>query len=266
MSHDDATDGDREPVFLDGTLVLVGCGNAKRDPADPDDVAAATTAPGETTGTVPGGKTGPAWPAQDLYTSAYFSLKADFAQTATEWADDHDTPAWSILSAKHGVANPNREVTPYDTTVADLGADPTNPDHRVDNPNGLRRPDGRQVVTEMDMWARQVAHDLTRWVAQFRPDDGRPWENEANELLILAGRDYINALQERGVFEYGTARMGGNPNDGVKFPLKVRGLFDNIGANGNGQQMAWLSDDVDRMEKGLPQRHPAEQVTLAEGT
>jgi len=41
-------------------------------------------------------------------------------------------------------------VPVYDTTVNDLWADPANPGHRIDNPLGRRRPDGHELVTEMD--------------------------------------------------------------------------------------------------------------------
>lgn len=75
----------------------------------------------------------------------------------------------------------------------------------------------------------------------------KPWENRANTLLVLAGQDYLDALRERGVFEYGIARMHGDPNEGWTLPVRVRYLFEEIDASGIGQQQRWLTDAV----KGL---------------
>jgi len=59
-----------------GTFVLVGCGAAKAD--EPRE-------------------------ARNLYTSNYFALKRRLAEALTAWAGDHQTSAWAILSAEHGV-------------------------------------------------------------------------------------------------------------------------------------------------------------------
>jgi len=149
--------------------------------------------------------------------------------------------------------------------IDDLGDDPENPDHRVDNPFGRRRPDGTPIVTEMDRWATAVATSLCRWVAGFRQRRAKPWENDANQLLVLAGRDYVEPLRERGVFEYGIARMGNDPNSGVKFPLETRFLFEEIPAGGNGEQMGWMSDAIERLEPVVSDAAESDQSTLADG-
>jgi hypothetical protein len=70
------------------TVVLVGCGNAKRDRY---------------------------CAAKDLYTSTYFQKKRAYAE---EYGDQ-----WFILSAKHKLFDPDRWLAPYDKSMADL-ADP----------------------------------------------------------------------------------------------------------------------------------------------
>lgn len=242
---------DLESIYLDGTLVLVGCGKAKRDPSDPTDLHLASVGPDEPMSDLPGAATGPAWPAKDLYTSPYFGAKRDFAEVVTQWAAPHDgtdTAGWAILSAEHAVVEPWQDLQYYDTSVDDLGADPTNPDHRVTNAAGRRRPDGQEIVTEMDAWAASVATSLAKWLAGHRDRGQRRDECRADTLLVLAGQSYLEPLKERGVFEYGIARMAGDPNEGYTLPVDVRFLFENIPAGGNGEQMGWLSDAVSRLE------------------
>lgn len=258
----DREDTEREQLHLDGTLVLVGCGKDKRDPEDPTDLHVASVGPDEPMSDLPGAETGPAWPARDLYTSSYFSVKRDLADIVTAWARGYDTGQWAVLSAKHAVVPHERDLKYYDKKIDDLGDDPTNPDHRVNNPYGRRRPDGQQIVTEMDRWAASVAASLAKWVAGFRQRRAKPWENDANELLVLAGQDYINPLRERGVFEYGISRMTGNPNEGYKFPLEPRYLFEEIPAGGNGDQMGWMSEAISRLEPVVNDVDDSEQTEL----
>lgn len=239
----DRQETERREVYLDGTLVLIGCGKDKRDPENPVDLHLAEVPPGEEWG----GGTGPMWRAEDLYTSTYFGVKREFADVVTAWARGYDAGPWGVLSAEHGVVENWHPLQPYNTKIDDLGDDPTNPDHRVSNPLGRRRPDGQEIVTEMDQWAASVAAGLCRWVASYRERGAEPWENDANELLVLAGQKYITPLRDRGVFEYGIARMAGDPNEGHTFPLETRYLFEEIPAGGNGEQMGWLSEVIDRL-------------------
>lgn len=67
------------------TLVLVGCGDAKADEPKP---------------------------AKDLYTSAYFDIKRQYAE---QHGDE-----WAILSAKFGLLDPEVEIDPYDLTIEDV--------------------------------------------------------------------------------------------------------------------------------------------------
>lgn len=72
---------------MTASLVLVGCGAAKRDePA----------------------------PAKDLYTSTYFGLKHRYAEA--------DGDRWAILSAEHGLLPPERRTESYDTVMDDVDA------------------------------------------------------------------------------------------------------------------------------------------------
>jgi len=259
-------DTERESLHLNKTLVLVGCGKAKRDPDDEEDLRLAAVGPEESWG----GSEGPMWRAEDLYTSTYFGVKREFAGMMTRWArvsgDDsgEGAGAWAVLSAEHGVIPHWRPVAPYDTTVEDLGDDPTNPDHRVDNPYGRHRPDGQEIVTEMDRWAASVASGLSKWVAGFR--DGAASVGGAgprpNKLLVLAGSNYLDPLVKRGVFEYGIARMAGNPNQGRTFPLQERFLFDEIDAGGIGEQMGWMSEAIERLKPALPDNVETNQPEL----
>lgn len=266
---------DIEDLYLDGTLVLVGCGKAKRDPEDPADLHLASIGPNENFGPTWTDETGPAWRAADLYTSSYFAVKRNLAELITRWVPDPGTNnlgGWAILSAEHHVLHPWEDVKYYDKRIDDIGDDPTNPDHHVENRFGLRRPDGQEIVTEMDQWAAMVAYGLASWIASFREQGALPWEVDANTLLVLAGQDYITPLRERGVFEYGIDRMTGNPNEGrgpdgrPQFPLRTRFLFEEIPAGGNGEQMAWMSDAVDQLEPLVSDRDAGEQRELGTWT
>lgn len=239
-------DTDRAEVYLDGTLVLIGCGKAKRDPNDPVDLHQAEISEGQEWG----GREGPLWQAKDLYTSTYFSSKRDFAERISRGLPT-EASGWAILSAEHGVVPPWEPLKPYDTTLDDLGGDPNNPDHRVDNSWVRRRPDGQEIVTEIDEWSAKVATTLAKWVASHREATAGS-NNAANELLVLAGQDYINPLRERDVFENGIARMTGDPNAGFTLPVRTRYLFEEIDASGIGEQMGWLSDAVDRLDAQAP--------------
>ena len=254
---------DRPRLYPDQTLVLVGCGAAKRDPTDDADLHAATIQPDETWG----GHDGPLWRAEDLYTSTYFQVKRELAETLTHWTDaGEDTlGGWAVLSAEHGILPHWQPVAPYDTTIEDLGTDPTEPDHRVDNPLGRRRPDGREIVTKMDHWTATVATGLARWLASFR-DAGRPDDATPTSLVVLAGSSYVEPLQDRGVFEYGISRLGADPNTGWTLPIEPRFLFDEIDAGGIGEQMGWMSDAIDRLEAALPDDSDASQPELGAWT
>ena len=243
-----------------GALALIGCGAAKRDSTDEDDLRLASVGPDESFGPNWTDETGPAWKARDLYTSNYFHLKKQFARriTGVNGGRDGASP-WAILSAKHHILMPWKDVKYYNKSIDDLGDDETNPDHRVENPNGLRRPDGREIVTELGQWTRLVAFGLIKWIGTFRAVRDPPETTNAQTLFILAGQDYINPLRDHGVFKYGISRMTGNPNQLTEFPLEPRFLFEEINNDGIGDQMSWLSDAVNRLDEPAA---PTDQVTF----
>lgn len=251
---------DLSTLYRRETFVLVGCGADKRDPEDPTDRHLATVGPDETVGIGPGGERGPAWRAEDLYTSTYFALKRQLAEAVTTWApgpmEEHG-PAWAVLSAEHGVVYPFQDLTPYDTTIEDLGDDPTNEAHWC--ATGQRLPSGRAVVTELDSWADRVYWKLRSWVRHtFRERSIDPYDYRSRTLLVLAGQRYIEPLREREVF----AHLGDFGHDGVPdLPITVRFLFEEIDAEGIGEQMAWLSEAVDRLD--TPEDEPREQANLS---
>lgn len=249
-----------EDAHLDSTLVLVGCGASKRDPEDPTDRHLASVPEGED---VPGYGSGPAWPAEDLYTSTYFAVKREFAEVVTAWANNRDATPWAVLSAEHGILPHWQNVPRYDTTIEDLDDDPENPDHHVDSSIIRRRPDGREIVTEMDAWATNVAYGLARWLSGYRERGDEALTSRVNSLLVLAGQDYIEPLRERGVFKYGISRMAGDPNENLaQLDADVRFLFEEIDAEGIGEQMGWLSDTVDTLEPLVNDAEETEQDTL----
>lgn len=260
----DQKDTERKEIYLDGTLVLVGCGKDKRDPEDPTDLHVAAVGPEEEFRS----GTGPAWEAQNLYTHWYFQAKADFADLLSAWSSDIEgsPPGWTILSAEHGILFPWEKVRHYDTTIEDLGGDEMNPDHHVRNTYLRRRPDGREIVTERDLWAANVAYGLARWQAMFRDQPG-PWAaKRANTLLVLAGQKYIEPLRKRGVFEYGISKMVSG-RDGPLLPVEhTRYLFEEIDAGGNGEQGSWLHEAADQIEEHRSPDRGEQQILVTDGS
>jgi len=149
------------------TLVIVGCGAAKRDELTE---------------------------AQDLYTSTYFAKKRDLAETRGDY--------WAIFSAEHGLIEPTTEIPPYDTTISDLSED------------------------ELDELAHSVGMDLIDWIADHISDGSEV------EIVVLAGKSYIDPMRERDVFSAGI-------DERVSYPLQENNL------GGIGEQMAWLGDRVE---------------------
>jgi len=246
-------------IFDEGTFVLVGCGAAKRDPNDPLDVHEAVVGPDESFGQNWTAETGPAWKAKDLYTSTYFGVKRDFAEMATQWARQRDGWAWSILSAEHHILPPWKPVKRYDTTIDDLGDDYTNDDHLADFPYE-RRPDGKPLVTELDKWTTMVAFGLQRWLTMFDEAGASPFgSGTARNLLVLAGKDYVEPLRERGAFD----GLGNIRDAHYGIQIEPTFLFEEIDADGIGEQMAWMSDAMSQVEK---RRSETQQSTLVAAT
>ncbi|MFD1601008.1 DUF6884 domain-containing protein [Halobellus rarus] len=173
------------------TLVLVGCGAAKRD--EPTRAA-------------------------DLYTSTYFAKKREYAETIGD--------AWLILSAEHGLIAPERVIDPYETSIDDLD-------------------DGA-----LDVHAHDVGLSLIDWTTN---EIAKGFDVE--EIVVLAGRRYVDPLRERDAFSAGI-------NPPVTFPLQTNDL------GGIGEQMSWLAERVEAVSAeqsslvtdGGEYRHPLEDV------
>lgn len=149
------------------TLVIVGCGAAKRDEAAL---------------------------ARNLYTSTYFAKKREYAETI---GDD-----WRILSAEHGLLDPYEKIEPYETSIDDLDGD------------------------ELNRLAGNVGLSLIDQLG-----DGLAAGRGFDEIVVLAGRKYLDPLRERDAFAAGISEV-------VTFPLQQNDLA------GIGEQMAWLSERI----------------------
>lgn len=147
------------------------------------------------------------YPAEDLYTSTYFQKKRDYAEVVGD--------SWMILSALHGLVPPDEKLKPYDVTIDDLDAE------------------------RLDRLAHQVGMTLIEWVS---------WElseaSDIEEIVVLAGKRYLEPLRQRDVFQAGVDAP-------VSFPLQQNDL------GGIGEQMAWLNERVES--------HQREQTTLTRG-
>jgi hypothetical protein len=79
------------------TVAFVGCGKQKQDTGEPV-------------------------PAEEIYTSNYFQLKREFANTVcdTKRIARQTIKFWWVISAKHECIPATREIKPYDLTLDDL--------------------------------------------------------------------------------------------------------------------------------------------------
>jgi len=90
-------------------------------------------------------------PARDLYTSHLFCALRRYAETSAD--------SWYILSAEHGLVDPDRILAPYDRTL------------------------NKMPKRERDAWAERVRGQICEEV----PDDA--------EIIILAGARYREGLE-----------------------------------------------------------------------
>jgi len=142
--------------------------------------------------------------AKGLYTSTYFKKKREYAETVGD--------AWLILSAEHGLVHPEQPIDPYDTTIGDL------------------------TDSQLDELAHSVGMTLIDYIANLVSKNTRP-----TEIIVLAGRSYINPLKSREAFSAGI-------DETVLYPFQQNNL------GGIGEQMAWLGDRTDA--------HACEQTQL----
>ena len=91
-------------------------------------------------------------PAKDLYTSDWFKKASQYAARISD--------QWYILSAKHGVVEPEKEMAPYDETLNEMGAD------------------------QRRAWARDVARELEEVL------------QAGDQVILLAGQRYREHLLE----------------------------------------------------------------------
>jgi hypothetical protein len=157
-------------------------------------------------------------PAADLYKGSYWTNKQDYGSAIGD--------QWRIISAEHALLEPDAEIEHYETTPDDLEDVP------VDSEEIL--PSGDPVTTLLDEWALRVHEALQEWIntaagaASVDPRDV--------ELEVLLGRRYHDPLQKRYVF----SALGSPAELTVSHPFREHDF------GGNGDQMAWMGDQVDQ--------------------
>ncbi|MFP8891867.1 DUF6884 domain-containing protein (plasmid) [Natrialbaceae archaeon A-CW2] len=177
---------DRDPI----RLVAVGCSGTKDHSSDP-------------------------LPAKDRYAGGYWTNKREYYETT---GDDG-----RIISAEHGLLDPDEPIEYYETHVTDLDDIPVDHDGRL--------PNGDDVRTLTDLWAFNVHNGLANWLTDAAGDvDPRDVH-----LEVLLGKDYESRLRERDVFD--GLRIRGDLE--IVFPFReVEGL------TGIGKQREWMANTV----------------------
>lgn len=136
------------------------------------------------------------YPLRELYTSTYFRKKREYAETV---ADE-----WCVLSALHGLRYHGEEFEPYDVSIEDLDDD------------------------QLDDLAHRVGMMLIEWIT---------WDTTTvEEIVVLAGKKYIDPLRKRDAFSAGIEPR-------VTFPFQQNEL------GGIGEQMAWLDERINAHEQ-----------------
>lgn len=141
----------------------------------------------------------PTFTAKSLYTSPYAELKRAYA----ERFGHH----WLILSAEHGLLTPATRLEPYNTHIREV---------------------------DSDEWAGLVeqqieTHPVIGAGGHFDSTVGPGWIQEADRIEVLAGRQYIDSLQD--VF--------------VDLDAEVGYPFQEAECAGIGAQMGWLRSELD---------------------
>jgi hypothetical protein len=108
-------------------------------------------------------------PAKDLYTGQLFRKARAYAEANAD--------AWYVLSARHGLVAPETIVEPYDARMPLAAAD--------------RRRWGHTVAS-----ALQYAISRDHGVALVKRGKFLAFPPDSFELLMLAGRDYVDPLAE----------------------------------------------------------------------
>lgn len=157
-------------------------------------------------------------PARDRYARSYWTCKQRYFET---FCDD----GGRIISAEHGLLHPDTPIEYYERTPDDLRGVPVDSDDRL--------PNGDEVTTLLDRWAVDVFDGLQQWLL----DAAGGLDPRDVELEVLLGTDYRDPLEDRGVF------------DALSAPGEITILFPFQEAEqaqgGNGNQMGWMTDEVD---------------------
>ena len=161
------------------TVVVVGCGSEKRTSRAP---------------------------ARDLYTSAYFAKKREYAETIGD--------SWQVLSALYGSVDPTSLAQPYDVTIEDYPLDSDS------HPRARYR--------TIDEWAEAFVDGIANSVRnRERWDDWLP----LGRIVILAGQQYVEPLRDR------LDTLADEHGFEVVYP------FDDT--DGIGEQIDWLTDEIE---------------------
>jgi len=117
-------------------VALVGCGAAKIDTDEPVE-------------------------AQDLYSSNYFGLKRECAETTCD--------AWYIVSAEHNVLSPTDEIAPYEASL---------------NPSS----DSYIGDYEAGVWSERTSNQIDMRLSFWNP---------TTTVVLLLGQNYERHIQDR---------------------------------------------------------------------
>ena len=117
--------------------------------------------------------------AKNLYQSTFFKL-------ARAWVEREGAP-WYILSAKHGLTNPDAEIGPYDETLNQMG------------------------VAKRRAWAARVSNQMD----EMLPD--------AAEVVLFAGQRYREFLVEYLEQRFDSVKV---PMEGLRIGQQLRWLKD----------------------------------------
>ena len=149
-------------------------------------------------------------PARDLYTSAYFDKKREYAEAVGD--------SWAILSALYGSVDPTSRARPYDVTIDDYPLD-------VDE-----RP--RAEYATVDEWAAAFIEGVENSIHNRERWEG--WQ-PLGRVEVLAGRKYVDPIRE------GLDALADEHGFEVVYP------FDDT--EGIGEQIGWLTERIEAAEE-----------------
>ena len=181
---------DREPIHL----VAVGCSGSKHH----DDGL---------------------MPAAERYKGGYWTNKREYYEA---FCDD----GGKIISAEHGLLDPETPIEYYERVPGDLEGIPVDSSKRL--------PNGDAVATLLDQWALEVHEGLAAWLEAVA---GGIDPRDVVLEILLGEEKYASRLRKRGVFE--ALRVRGDL--AIRFPFR-----DQPQAQGGiGNQRSWLCDRRD---------------------